>query len=59
MTTILHDKAKCKNGQECPRRMDCIRWITPSCGPEQIEASFFVSGEECEAYWATQEQKSN
>jgi hypothetical protein len=55
MSTILHDKAKCNNGHQCPHRETCVRWITPSCGPDQIEAAFYVAGvEHCSGYWPAQ-----
>lgn len=54
MSTLLHNQAKCNNGYQCPQRETCLRWITPSCGPDQIEAAFFVAGAECDAYWSTQ-----
>lgn len=55
MSTLLRDQAKCNNGHQCQQRETCLRWITPSCGPEQIDAAFFVAGaEECSGYWAAE-----
>jgi hypothetical protein len=52
--TILHDMAKCGNGEKCPRRETCVRYIAPAYDEHQVYAAFFVEGAECDAYWAAE-----
>ena len=50
--TILRDMAKCGNGEKCPRRETCVRYIAPAAGDHQVYAAFFVAGaEDCSGYW--------
>jgi hypothetical protein len=56
MKPLLHENAKCNNGHQCPQRETCLRWITPSCGPDQIDAAFSIAGvEHCSGYWPAPE----
>jgi hypothetical protein len=51
VTTILRDMAKCGNGEKCPRRETCVRYIAPAYDDYQVYAAFFVEGAECDGYW--------
>jgi hypothetical protein len=51
---LLQGEAKCGNGESCPRRETCVRWIAPASGQYQVWAAFYVAGAECDAYWSTQ-----
>jgi hypothetical protein len=48
--TILRDMAKCGNGEKCPRRDMCVRYIAPAYDEHQVYAAFYVEGAECDAY---------
>jgi|Tabmets5t2r1_1033131.scaffolds.fasta_scaffold63122_3 hypothetical protein len=48
--TILRDMAKCGNGEKCPRRDTCVRYIAPAYDEHQVYAAFYVEGAECDAY---------
>jgi hypothetical protein len=52
--TLLHDPAKCGNGEECLRRDPCVRWIAAAYNDHQGYAAFFVEGAECDVYWPAQ-----
>ena len=52
---LYQDEAKCGNGEKCPRRDTCVRWITPPAGDHQVYAAFFIAGvEDCSGYWPAQ-----
>lgn len=45
---LNYDMARCGNGEKCPSRDMCLRWLDKGHPTYQVFAAFYVTGSKCE-----------
>jgi hypothetical protein len=54
---LSHDIARCGNGDKCPSRDTCMRWIDKGHPTYQAYSAFYTDGNGCYAYISEEHYK--